>query len=124
MVSFHDKKPIYLQIKEKIENLIVNDQLKPGERIPSTNELVQLYKVNHLTVSKGINLLVDEELVYKKRGVGMFVTEDAKEMVQKTRKEAFQEDFLQPMLDEADKLGMTKGEIIGMIKQWEGSEEK
>ncbi|ADH97915.1 GntR family transcriptional regulator [Salisediminibacterium selenitireducens] len=118
MVNFHDKKPIYLQIKEKIETLIVHDQLRPGERIPSTNELVQLYKVNHLTVAKGINLLVEEGLVYKKRGVGMFVEEGAKETVQGTRKEAFKEDYLLPMLEEAEKIGMSEEEIIHMIRIW------
>lgn len=67
--SFDDKKPIFLQIKELIEDQIVNDQLKEHEQIPSTTQLVQFYKINHLTIAKGINLLVDAGILYKKRGL-------------------------------------------------------
>ena len=64
----HDK-PIYLQIREKIEDQIVNDQLKEGEQAPSTNQLVSFYKINHATVSKGVNQLVEEGILFKKRGI-------------------------------------------------------
>lgn len=119
--SLDDKKPIFIQIKEVIEDQIMNDQLKEHEQIPSTNQLVQFYKVNHITVSKGISLLVEEEIIYKKRGVGMFVAEGAKEKLVLQRREGFAEEFVLPMLNEAKKLKLSDSEIMKIIEQWKGS---
>lgn len=79
-------KPLYQQIREKVENQIVNHQLKEGEQAPSTNQLVNFYKVNHLTASKGINQLVEEGILYKKRGIGTFVAEGARKNLCKREK--------------------------------------
>lgn len=113
--SIDDKKPIFLQIKELIEDQIVNDQLKEHEQIPSTTQLVQFYKINHLTIAKGINLLVDAGILYKKRGVGMFVAEQAKEMLLTQRKERFLDEYVLPMMREAAKLGIAEGEMNLLI---------
>ncbi|SFF04642.1 GntR family transcriptional regulator [Alteribacillus iranensis] len=118
--TFHDKKPIFQQIKEKVEDQIVNDQLKEHDQIPSTTQMVQFYKVNHLTIAKGMNLLVDEGIIYKKRGVGMFVEEGAKEKLMHQRKEAFADNYVIPMIQEADKLGLTERDIINLIKEMKG----
>ncbi len=117
-----DKRPIFIQIKEVIEDQIINEQLKEHDQIPSTNQLVQFYKVNHLTVSKGINLLVEEEIIYKKRGVGMFVAEGAKEKLLQQRREGFAEEFVLPMLKEARKLRLSDSEIVKIIEKWKGKE--
>lgn len=110
-------KPIYLQIREKIEEQIVKDLLKEGEQAPSTNQLVNFYKVNHQTVSKGVNQLVDEGILYKKRGVGMFVAEGAKERLIEKRKEAFIENFVVAMVREAKILGISDDELLELIKR-------
>ncbi|QDI92285.1 GntR family transcriptional regulator [Salicibibacter halophilus] len=120
--SFHDRKPIFEQIKEKIEDQILNDQLKENEQIPSTTKMVHFYKVNHLTASKGIQVLVDEDIIFKKRGVGMFVAPGAKEKLKQNRKELFADDYLTPMLQEAEKLGLSDTEIIDMIHKKKGRE--
>jgi len=120
--SFNDSKPIFLQIKELIEDQIVNDQLKGNEQIPSTTQLVNFYKINHLTISKGINLLVENGIIYKKRGVGMFVAEGAKEKLLTQRKEQFLDQYLLPMIQEAKKLGISEEDISKMINQLKGSE--
>ncbi|EOR24052.1 GntR family transcriptional regulator [Niallia nealsonii AAU1] len=120
--SFNDSKPIFLQIKELIEDQIVNDQLKGNEQIPSTTQLVNFYKINHLTISKGINLLVENGIIYKKRGVGMFVAEGAKEKLLTQRKEQFLDQYLLPMIQEAKKLGISEEDISNMINQLKGSE--
>lgn len=112
----HDK-PIYLQIREKIEDQIVNDQLKEGEQAPSTNQLVSFYKINHATVSKGINQLVEEGILFKKRGIGMFVAEGAKGMLVQKRKEAFVDDYIVGLVREAEKLGITENEIVQLISK-------
>jgi GntR family transcriptional regulator len=110
-----ESKPIFLQIKEAIEDQIVNDQIKEEEQIPSTTQLVNFYKINHLTVAKGIRLLVEDGIVYKKRGVGMFVAEGAKRRLLSQRKEMFVDQYIAPMLREAAKLAITSGEIIQLI---------
>lgn len=120
--SLDDSKSIFLQIKQRIEDQIVNDQLKEQDQIPSTTQLVQFYKINHLTVAKGINLLVDEGIIYKKRGVGMFVAEGAKEKLLRQRRTAFVHDYIRPMVQEAMKLGITDEEISQLVKELKGSE--
>ncbi|WP_042141997.1 GntR family transcriptional regulator [Paucisalibacillus sp. EB02] len=119
---FEEDKPIYIQIREKIEDQIINKQLKEGDQAPSTNQLVNFYKINHVTVSKGVNQLVDEGILYKKRGIGMFVAEGAREMLVQKRKESFIEDYVLKLIQEANKLGITENEIIGYIKKIKGSD--
>ncbi|HBI03804.1 MAG TPA: GntR family transcriptional regulator [Paenibacillaceae bacterium] len=121
---FDENKPLFLQIREKIEDQIVNDQLKEGEQAPSTTQLVNFYKINHATVSKGVNQLVDEGILFKKRGIGMFVAEGAKEKLLEKRKNAFVNDFIVGLVQEADKLGISDEEIIEFIKKVKGSDSK
>lgn len=120
MNNLDNNKPIYLQIREKIEDQIVTGLLKEGDQAPSTNQLVNFYKVNHVTVSKGVNQLVDEGILFKKRGVGMFVAEGAKEKLIQQRKEKFIEDHLIKLVEEANILGITEEELIDLIKRVKG----
>lgn len=117
--TFDQDKPIYIQIREKIEDQILTDQLKVGDQAPSTTQLVNFYKVNHVTVSKGVNQLVDEGILYKKRGIGMFVAEGAKEKLIERRKETFINDYVIDFVQEANKLGFTTGDLIELIKKAE-----
>ncbi|WP_096271521.1 GntR family transcriptional regulator [Paucisalibacillus globulus] len=119
---FEEDKPIYIQIREKIEDQIINKQLKEGHQAPSTNQLVNFYKINHVTVSKGVNQLVDEGILYKKRGIGMFVAEGARELLIQKRKESFIEDYVLKLIQEANKLDISENEIIGYIKKIKGSD--
>ena len=112
------EKSIYIQISEMIENDILRDILLEEERVPSTNELARLYSINPATAAKGINLLVDNGILYKKRGIGMFVSTGAKEIIMKKRKDEFADKFLKTLLIEADSLGITKEELIAMIEKW------
>lgn len=118
--SLDENKSIFLQIKERIENQIVSEQLKAHDQIPSTTQLVSFYKINHLTVAKGINLLVDEGMIYKKRGVGMFVAEDARARLLEQRKDKFIEHFIRPMLEEARNLGISDPELMRLMDQVKG----
>lgn len=118
----NQEKSIYLQIKEMIETDILRDILLEEERVPSTNELAKLYAINPATAAKGINLLVDEGVLYKKRGIGMFVTAGAKKMIQTKRKKGFFETYVKGMLTEAASLGITKEELIEMIRSEKGEE--
>lgn len=117
---FNQDKPIYIQVREMIEDQIINKQLREGDQAPSTNQLVQFYKINHVTVSKGINSLVDEGILYKKRGIGMFVSEGAREILIRKQKKLFIEDYVVKLVYEANKLGITEDEIIRSIKRIKG----
>lgn len=110
------EKSIYLQISEMIENDILRDIILEEERVPSTNELAKLYAINPATAAKGINILVDNGILYKKRGIGMFVATGAKENIMNSRKEAFHDDYIKKLILEASSLGITKEELIAMIK--------
>ncbi len=111
------EKSIYIQISEMIENDILRDIILEEERVPSTNELAKLYSINPATAAKGINILVDSGTLYKKRGIGMFVSKGAKEAIMNKRKEQFFENFISTLLNEAKSLGITKDELIRMIEE-------
>lgn len=109
------EKSIYIQIKEMIENDILRDILLEEERVPSTNELAKMFAINPATAAKGINLLVDEGILYKKRGIGMFVAQGAREMIVERRRESFYDNYIRSLIAEADGLGITRAELIEMI---------
>ncbi|MCM1104148.1 MAG: GntR family transcriptional regulator [Clostridium sp.] len=109
------EKSIYLQIAEMLENDILRDVLLEEERVPSTNELAKLYAINPATAAKGINLLVDAGILYKKRGIGMFVSSGAKESIRKRRRDAFFDTYLNSILEEANRLNISRDELISMI---------
>lgn len=120
----NQEKSIYIQIKEMIETDILRDILLEEERVPSTNELAKLYAINPATAAKGVNLLVDEGILYKKRGIGMFVAKGAKKTIQKRRRENFFETYIQGMLTEAASLGITKEDLIDMITTERGNQQE
>lgn len=119
---FDENKPLFIQVREIIEDQIVNDQLKEGDQAPSTTQLVNFYKINHATVSKGVNQLVDEGILFKKRGIGMFVAKGAKEKVMEKRRKAFVNEYIVGLVREAEKLGISETEIMELIKKVKGSE--
>lgn len=114
-----EEKSIYIQISEMIETDILRGILMEEERVPSTNELAKIYAINPATAAKGVNILVDSGILYKKRGIGMFVTQGAKEQILSRRKEEFFDNFIKNLLQEAASLGLNKSQIIDMINQTE-----
>lgn len=113
----NQEKSIYIQISEMIENDILRDVILEGERVPSTNELAKLYAINPATAAKGINILVDAGILYKKRGIGMFVSDGAKEVIRTKRKAQFYENYVSEIVNEAKTLGITKAELIAGIEK-------
>lgn len=114
--ALDDNKPIFLQIKEQIEDSIINGTIKAEERVPSTNEFASYYKINPATAAKGINELVSENILYKRRGVGMFVTENAKEILIEKRRKTFYESYILPLKEEAVKLNISENDLLDMVK--------
>ncbi len=111
----NEEKSIYLQICDRIETDILRGVLLEGERVPSTNELARLYTINPATAAKGLGILVDRGILYKKRGLGMFVADGAAEAIRLRRKQEFMEVKLRELLVEASSLGITTGELIAML---------
>ena len=116
-LNFDDEKPVFLQIAEGMEDGILTGVFQEESQIPSTTELSVTYKINPATALKGINLLVDAGIVYKKRGVGVFVAEGAVRKLRQKRKDQFYENFVSRLVEEAKKLEITDMEIISMIER-------
>lgn len=116
-INLNIDKPIYIQIAEQLEDSIFTGVYPEETKIPSTNEIALLLNINPHTVLKGMNLLVDDEIIYKKRGLGMFVEEGAVEKIRQKRQGQFYDQFIVSLIDEANKLHMTKNEIISMIER-------
>ena len=114
--QFDTDKPIYLQIAEGIEDDILQEVVAEESQVPSTNQLAAMYRINPATAAKGINMLVNEDIIYKRRGIGMFVTSGAVEKIRNKRKTAFYDTYIVPLLNEAAHLGISKDEIAEMVK--------
>jgi DNA-binding transcriptional regulator YhcF (GntR family) len=112
-----DSRPIFMQIAERVENDIVEGRLPEESQAPSTNELAAYYQINPATAAKGVNLLVDQGILYKKRGVGMFVATGAQAALMAKRREEFYEQYVVKMLQEAEKLGITEEQLTEMIRR-------
>ena len=122
--NFSDSTSIYLQIAEMLENDILSGVLEEEGQAPSTNELARAYSINPATAAKGINLLVEEGVVYKKRGVGMFVAQGAAERLRVKRKEGFYDRFVASLVAEAKRLGIGKEELEALIARGFAQQEK
>lgn len=116
-LNLTDEKSIYLQIAETIEDDILRDILLEEERVPSTNELAKLYSINPATAAKGVNLLTDQNILYKKRGIGMFVSTGAKKQIAQQRRDAFYESYVTRLVAEAKSLSISPEELIKMIEK-------
>ncbi len=116
-----DGKPLFLQIAEMIENSIIDGSLAEEAQAPSSNVLAAFHRINPATAAKGLNQLVSEGILYKKRGIGMFVTAGARNALRMRRRERFAQQYIDPLIAEADKLGMGIDELKAMLDQREGS---
>jgi DNA-binding transcriptional regulator YhcF (GntR family) len=114
-LDLSNEKPIFIQLAEAVEDNILKGIYAEETQIPSTTEVSVTLKVNPATVNRGVNLLVDEGIVYKKRGVGMFVSSGAREKILARRKQAFYQDFLLPLLEEARNIGLSRQDVIALL---------
>lgn len=120
MLDLNSDKSIYIQIAELIENDILLENLKEEDQAPSTNQFAKVYNINPATARKGLNILVDEDILYKRRGMGMFVSPGARKIILKKRQKTFFKDILPEIITEADRLEISVDEIIKFIKDFKG----
>ena len=112
-----ENRPIFVQIAERIEEDILAGRLAEEKQVPSTNQFAALYQINPATAAKGVNLLVDQGILYKKRGLGMYVAPGARAKLLEKRREQFFGQYVVPMLQEAEKLGITTEQVLAMVQR-------
>ena len=94
----NDQSLIYLQIARMLEDDILRGVYREEEQVPSTNELARAFRINPATAAKGINLLAASGVLYKRRGIGMFVAPGAEEAVKAQRRAAFYDGYVLPLV--------------------------
>ncbi|MBL7576300.1 DNA-binding transcriptional regulator YhcF, GntR family [Peptoniphilus asaccharolyticus DSM 20463] len=116
-MEFTQDKPIFQQVAEFIENQILDGLLLPEEQTPSTNEFQKIYEINPATARKGLNLLVDEGIIYKKRGMGMYVSQNAREIILTKRQEEFFNTHIPQIIKELQRLNITPAQLVSEIEK-------
>jgi GntR family transcriptional regulator len=117
MAGLDEGTPLFAQIAERLADEIADGSLPEGERVPSTNELAAFYRINPATAAKGISMLADDGLVEKRRGIGMFVAAGARSRLLAERRKRFAERYVEPLVAEASRLGISASELAGMIRE-------
>lgn len=116
-IDFDSNKPIFVQIAEGIEDAIISGAFAEESQVPSITDFSVIYKINPATALKGINILVEEGILYKKRGVGMFVKEGAARQLRLKRKELFYDNYILNLVAEAKRLQLSEEDIKNMIER-------
>jgi DNA-binding transcriptional regulator YhcF (GntR family) len=114
---FDDRSPIYRQIADQIKADILSGALAEGEQVMSTNQYAAFYRINPATAAKAFQGLVDEGILYKKRGIGMFVAESARATLMKHEREHFFTAFVDPMVAKARTIEISVDEVIDHIRR-------
>lgn len=114
---FDDRSPIYLQIAERIKDDILSGALPEGEQVMSTNQYATFYRINPATAAKGFHQLVQEGILHKQRGIGMFVSPDARARLREQRRQRFFTDLVDPMVTQARLLGIPISEIVAHMQK-------
>jgi GntR family transcriptional regulator len=119
---FDDRSPIYRQLADQVKADVVSGTLDGDEQVMSTNQYAAYYRINPATVAKAFQQLVDEQVLYKKRGIGMFVSPTARDALRAQRRERFFSDVVDPMVAEAKAVGIPIGEVTARIEQLAGGD--
>jgi len=116
MAGLDEGTPLFAQIADRLAGEIADGGLAEGERVPSSNELSAFYRINPATAAKGINVLADDGLLEKRRGIGMFVAAGARQRLLAQRRAEFTRRHVEPLLTEAARLGIGTGELFALIR--------
>ncbi|WP_024357068.1 GntR family transcriptional regulator [Leucobacter chironomi] len=121
---FDDTRPIFLQLADRIADDVLRGVYAEEEQVPSTNELAAHLRINPATAGKGLNLLVERGVLYKRRGIGMFVAPGARALISNERQQAFAQRFIVPLLTEASSLGLGAHDVIRLIEQQQSAQQQ
>ena len=114
-----DAGPIFRQVATEIENAIVDGSLAEESQAPSSNELAAFHRINPATAAKGLNQLVADGVLTKRRGVGMFAATRAREQLRNRRRTDCADQYVRPLMTDAHKLGISAAELTTRIRHWE-----
>jgi DNA-binding transcriptional regulator YhcF (GntR family) len=117
-VVLDESAPIFSQVAEQLADQIADGALAEGERVPSSNELAAYYRINPATAAKGINVLTDEGVLEKRRGIGMFVAAGARQRLLDERRKRFTERYIEPMVAEAGRLGIDAEALVELVRAY------
>ena len=109
--------PIYMQIAEWLENEILADRLVADGKVYSQYQLAEMFNINPATAGKGLTILLENDILYKKRGLGMFVVEGAKSKILATRRTHTLTQLVEEIVQEARRLAVSDEELIDIIKK-------
>jgi len=116
-VAFDDRSPIYRQIADRIEAEVLSGALAGDEQVMSTNKYAAFHRINPATVNKAFQQLVDDGILYKRRGIGMFVSPQARQQIRARRRKSFFTDVVDPMVAQATAIGIELPELIDRITE-------
>ncbi|WP_367402407.1 GntR family transcriptional regulator [Kocuria marina] len=117
MTPKQDGRPIFMVLADQIADDILQGNYPVGSAVPSTNELAAFYRINPATAGKALGRLVDQGVLERRRGIGTFVAADGPDILRAQRREAFHEDFIQPAVAEARRLGLTLDDMVALIRK-------
>ena len=116
VINMDGSKPIYLQISEWLETEILTGELNTDDKVYSQYQLAEMFNINPATAAKGLNILADENILYKKRGLGMFVSNGAEMIIREKRKNHTLRMLIQDVVLEANSLNIRKEELLELIE--------
>ena len=120
ILNSEDSKPIYVQIAEWLETEILSGNFQVDDKVYSQYQLAEMFTINPATAAKGLNLLAEDEILYKRRGLGMFVADQARERILQKRKEQTLKKLVADLVQEAERLDVGEAELISMIQNARG----
>ncbi|HAJ77082.1 MAG TPA: GntR family transcriptional regulator [Gammaproteobacteria bacterium] len=116
-INWNNKEPIYLQLRDRLVELIMDGLLLEGDALPSVRQISSEQRINPITVSKAFQMLVDEELVEKKRGLGMYVVTGAKDKLARQEKIKFLNEEWPQIEERIERLGLGLDDLLGRAKK-------
>ncbi|GAB2976794.1 GntR family transcriptional regulator [Frigoribacterium salinisoli] len=114
---FDESTPIFQQLADRIADDVLAGTYAEEQQVASTNEFAAFYRINPATAGKAVNLLVDRGVLYKRRGIGMFVAPGARDLLVEQRRARFAEQYVRPLVREAAALGIDAAALTHMIEQ-------
>jgi GntR family transcriptional regulator len=115
-IAWNDNLPIYLQLKERVIGMVLDGLLKPGDALPSVRQIAAEYQLNPITVSRAYQELADEALVEKRRGLGMYVTDGAREKLLSSERDRFLREEWPIILEKIGRLGLDLTQLMHAVK--------
>ncbi len=114
--DWSDTTPIYKQLKDRVIGMMLDGALKPGDPLPSVRQVAADYQLNPITVSRAYQELVDDNLVEKRRGIGMYVTEGASDKLLASERERFVREEWPAMVERIRRLGLDIDQLLHSAK--------